>query len=330
MKGRPLVVLDDYFVKGDPFRLLQQASQQDSDSTTTNTCAPNNGYFEFDSGSPFLKELLARHSIIPENWMQTDDVRITYSHRLHRTHLAIIALLAAKYVAGLTAGPLVYSFGTLSNICLLLVLSYHVLFFVALNYRPGWFEWTAVFLSPFAWAGVWLLLIQGDNHEADLALPAEGALRVFLDRRIGPLALFMMHMFIWYSRRTVIGIAVFERKIRASSLMYWSHRVYSMLAALAIALAWKWYPCFSVCWDLYMYSTTGDLVNCKLVRLWAAERSMIGWPRMLATMLASGGTHVVWYSFISYAYHMVVWKEYLREGLAVWVVGNSAMCTKLS
>ncbi|KAJ2495429.1 Leucyl-tRNA synthetase, mitochondrial, partial [Coemansia sp. RSA 2052] len=42
-------------------------------------------------------------------------------------------------------------------------------------------------------------------------------------------------------------------------------------------------------------------------------------------MLVSGGTHVVWYSFISYAYHMVVWKEYLREGLAVWVVGNSAM-----
>ncbi|KAJ2033794.1 hypothetical protein H4S03_005420 [Coemansia sp. S3946] len=324
MKGRPLVVLDDYFVKGDPFKLLQLAS----DSTTT--CVSNSGYFEFDSGSPFLKELLARHSIIPEHWMKTDDVRITYSDRLQRSHLAIITLLAAKYVAGLTAGPLVYMFGTLSNICLLLVLSYHVLFFVALNYRPGWFEWTVVFLSPFAWAGVWLLLIQGDSHEADLALPAAGALRVFLDRRIGPLALSMMHMFIWYSRRTVIGIAVFERKIRASSFTYWSHRVYSMLAALVIALAWKWYPCFSVCWDLFTYSTTRDLVNCRIVSMWAAERAMIGWPRMLATMMVSGGTHVVWYSFISYAYHMIVWKEYLREGLAVWVVGNSAMCTKLS
>ncbi|KAJ2747996.1 hypothetical protein GGI20_000083 [Coemansia sp. BCRC 34301] len=328
MTGRPLVVLDDYFVKGDPFRLLQLASKQDCDSAAA--CEPNSGYFEFDSRCPHLKELLSRHSIIPEQWMQTDDVRITYSHRLHRTHLGIIALLAVKYVAGLTAGPLMYTFGTLSNICLLLVLTYHVLFFVALNYRPKWFELTVVFLSPFAWAGIWLLLIQGDSHEADATLPVEGALRVFLDRRIGPLALFLMHMFIWYSRRTVIGIAVFERKIRASAMTYWSHRVYSMFAALAIALAWKWYPCFSVSWDLYRYSATWDLVNCKLVRMWAAERSMIGWPRMLATMLVSGGTHVVWYSFISYAYHMVVWKEYLREGLAVWVVGNSAMCTKLS
>ncbi|KAJ2007136.1 hypothetical protein GGI04_000044 [Coemansia thaxteri] len=333
-RGHPLVVLDDYFVRGDPSKLLLKASRHDDDNDNGFTSATDSGYFEFDSGCPYLKELLSAHSIFPERWVRTDDVRIAYSSWLYRVHLLIIAIVAVKYAAGLTAGPAVYTLGTLSNICLFLVLSYHVVFFVALNYQPRWFEWTVIFYSPFAWAGIWLLLVQGDSHETASAAGSlsfsAGPLRAFLDQRVGPLALFLMHMFIWYKRRTVIGIAVFERKIRASSLTYWSHRAYSMLAALGIALVWKWYPCLSVCWDLYRYSATRDLINCRLVRLWAAERTMITWPRMVVTMLASGGTHVGWYSFISYAYHMVVWKEYLREGLAVWVIGNNAMCTKLT
>ncbi|KAJ2846396.1 Leucyl-tRNA synthetase, mitochondrial, partial [Coemansia erecta] len=205
---------------------------------------------------------------------------------------------------------------------------------------PLWFELAVVFHSPFAWASIWLLIMQGDRHETDMLDTHARAQKEYqkqqnnnqepwlitaLDRRVGPLALLLMHVFIWYTRRTVIGVAVFERKTRASLAAYWMHRMYSVLAALIIVLVWKWYPLVSAGFDLYGYSTARQMVAGKLVREWAAERPMIPWLRLLTTMLVSGGIHVVWYSFISYAYHMIVWKQYLRDGLVVWVVQDGAM-----
>ncbi|KAJ2762808.1 hypothetical protein IWQ57_005710, partial [Coemansia nantahalensis] len=69
--------------------------------------------------------------------------------------------------------------------------------------------------------------------------------------------------------------------------------------------------------------------QCRDSYGWMGRRGIVGLARLGAAMLVSGGTHALWYSFISYAYHLIVWKEYLRDGLAVWVVGDSAMCTKL-
>ncbi|KAJ1965503.1 hypothetical protein GGI12_000725 [Dipsacomyces acuminosporus] len=333
MKSRSFVVLDDYFVNDD---LLSALDSTDVDIHTSG------GYFEVASGSPFLTRFFSAKHIITGKWVRTEDVQITYSRWLYYTHLAIIALVAAKYADALSIGPLVYSLGSFSNICLLLVLSYHVLFFFSLNYRPGWFEQTVIFHSPFSWAAIWLLIINGNhgatsdtdsssigNSNTTYTSSSTGHVHYFLDRHVRADALLLMHVFVWYMRRTVIGIVVFERKIRAARFTYWSHRIYSLLAPLLVLLLWKWYPYFSVCWDLRRYSPARDLVDQKFVFEWVGERRMIGWARMAATMLISGGTHVLWYSFVSYAYHMIVWKTYLREGLAIWVVSGGAMCTKL-
>ncbi|KAI8324650.1 hypothetical protein GQ54DRAFT_54557 [Martensiomyces pterosporus] len=328
MKTRSFVILDDYFVKDD---LFSAPDRTDIDIRTLG------GYFEVASGSPFLAKFFSTKHIISEKWMRTADIQITYSRWLYYAHLAIIALVAAKYVDGLSAEPLVYSLGSFGNICLLLVLSYHVLFFFSLNYRPAWFEQTVIFHSPFAWAAIWLLILHGDHGASPTSASsgakhpgasaqllgvgtAGGAVHTFLDRRVSAAMLLLMHAFIWYMRRTVIGVVVFERKIRAASFTHWSHRFYSVLAALFISLLWKWYPYLSVCWDLYRYPAARDLVDQKFVLEWVGERHMIGWAGMVGTMLVAGGTHILWYSFISYAYHMIMWKEYLREGLAIWVV----------
>ncbi|KAJ1955540.1 hypothetical protein EC988_001824 [Linderina pennispora] len=302
MKTRPLVVLDDYFVKRNLFSQLKHS---------THDIRFLGGYFEVSSGSPFLTKFFSTEHIIAQQWMRTADTQITYSWWLYAVHLAALLLLVFAYLASLSSAPLVYSLGTLPSICLLLVVSYHVCFFLALNYKPTWFERTVIFHSPFAWAAAWLLVLCNDSA---LAVP--------------PTSLLAIHVFIWYVRRTAIGIVVFERKIRASSVLHWSHRAYSLVAPILIAWAWKWYPCLSVSWDLSGYSPTRDLLDQRVVRQWAAERE-IPTVQLLAAMAMAGGLHVVWYSFISYAYHMVVWKDYLREGLAVWVVSDGAMCTKL-
>ncbi|KAJ1850884.1 hypothetical protein LPJ73_003243 [Coemansia sp. RSA 2703] len=331
MKDRPFVILDDYFVKDE---FLSSLHQNIDPSELGMTPSDNGKYYEIDSGTPFLKHLLIHLS--SGRWIRSGDVRITYSRWLYCAHVAIIASVTAKYISGLSVGPLVQALGTLGNICLLLVLSFHLVFFVALNFRPLWFEVTVVFHSPFAWAAIWLMIIQGDRHEIDMldARPRGAAGEHWavsaLSRRVGPLGLLLMHVFIWYTRRTVIGVAVFERKTRASLAAYWMHRIYSILAALAIVLVWKWYPLMTAGFNLNEhYSGADQPMVGKLVRESAAERSMIGWLRMLATMAISGGIHVAWYSFISYAYHMIVWKQYLRDGLAVWVTQEGAMCTKL-
>ncbi|KAI7829097.1 hypothetical protein BX661DRAFT_181372 [Kickxella alabastrina] len=344
MKGAPFVILDDYFVKADLLASLQHQ---------LNTCdirirlSPNGGHIEIPQGNPFLQRLFSKsnhltHTATP--WMRTPDVRITYSRWLYYTHAAIIVSLMSKYIAGLGAGPLVYTLGTLGNLCMALVVSFHVGFYLSLNWRPRWFEKTVVFHSPFAWAAIWLLIMQGEDN-ATMAVGRQQQYRSgavggrdlwvvgALDRRIGPLGMLLMHVFVWYTRRTVIGVTVFERKTRASLAAHWTHRVCSVLAPLPILLAWKWYPLVSACCDLYGYSGARQIFSLfsgnGLVGEWAAERSMIAWRKVLGAMILGGGSHVLWYSFISYAYHMVVWRVYLREGLAVWVVRGRAMCTKL-
>ncbi|KAJ1723761.1 Transcription factor spt8 [Coemansia erecta] len=336
---RPFVILDDYFVRDE---FLSSLHQNIDTSELGITPSDNGKYFEIDSGTPFLKHLLTHLS--SGRWLRSNDVRITYSRWLYCMHVGIIASVTAKYISGLSlggggsGGSLVHALGTLGNICLLLVLSFHLVFFVALNFRPRWFEVTVVFHSPFAWAAIWLMIIQGDRHEIDVADGrARGAAGEHwavsaLSRRVGPLGLLLMHVFIWYTRRTVIGVAVFERKTRASLAAYWMHRIYSILAALFIVLVWRWYPLVTAgVFNLQeQYSAAGQATIGKLVReSAAAERGMIGWLRILATMVIAGGFHVAWYSFISYAYHMIVWKQYLRDGLAVWVTQEGAMCTKL-
>ncbi|KAJ2357937.1 hypothetical protein GGF43_001156 [Coemansia sp. RSA 2618] len=322
MKQRPLVILDDYFVKDGQLSTLLE-----SDEGVDIAWASKGDYFEIPSDSPFIKQLLSTHTAL-RRWTRTGAIQVTYSSWLYNIHLAIIAAVGARLLSGLTAAPLIYSLGTLATMCLCVVLSYHVLFFVSVNYRPAWFEQTVVFYSPFAWAAIWLLVFVGDTHETSTVavVDMDGPFRGLLDRRVGPLALLLMHVFVWYMRRTVIGVTVFERKVRASSCAHWSHRLYSVLAALAIAFVWAWYPHVASCWD--GLAQAGALER-KPPREWADERSRIGVFRLAAAMLASGGTHALWYSFISYAYHMVVWKDYLREGLAVWVVDDSVMCTKL-
>ncbi|KAJ2623366.1 hypothetical protein GGI25_002591 [Coemansia spiralis] len=141
-----------------------------------------------------------------------------------------------------------------------------------------------------------------------------------------------MHAFVWYMRRTVIGVTVFERKIRASLISYRCYRIYTVLAVPLIVLVWKWYPHVSALLESYVYLSLDNQIEDPInyFRGSAMTRVGIGGRRLVAAMLVSGGTHVLWYSFISYAYHAVVWKEYLREGLAIWVVGNGTMCTKLN
>ncbi|KAJ2549292.1 hypothetical protein EV175_004502 [Coemansia sp. RSA 1933] len=245
--------------------------------------------------------------------MRTESVKITYSWWLFYTHLCIIAAVSARYVASVTTGPAVHTLGTLSSLCLLLVSSYHIVFFVSLNYHPVWFEPTVVFHSPFAWAAIWLLVFHGEDRLAT-GHGTDHPLWRFVDRRVGPVVLLGMHMFVWYMRRTVIGVTVFERKIRASLLSYRCYRVYTALAAPLIVLAWRIYP----------YASIGGSMPAD-----HHHRVAIGRARLIATMLVSGGSHVLWYSFISYAYDLVVWKVYLREGFATWIVGDVTVCTKL-
>ncbi|KAJ2525985.1 60S ribosomal protein L3, partial [Coemansia sp. RSA 1937] len=313
---RPLVILDDYFVKdGQLSELLESNNGIDI------AWASKGDYFEIPSDNPFIKRLLSTHTTL-RRWTRTSAIQVTYSTWLYNIHLAIIAAVGARLLSGLTAAPLIYSLGTLVTICLCVVLSYHTLFFVSLNYRPVWFEHTVVYFSPFAWAAIWLLVCIGDRETSTVAVvDMDGPFRGLLDRRVGPLALLLMHIFVWYMRRTVIGITVFERKVRASAFENWSHRMYSVLAALAIVFVWRIYPYLATFWDGHV----SDMER-KPPRELADERSQIGVLRLIAAMLASGGTHAIWYSFISYAYHMVVWKEYLREGLAVWVVDDSSHC----
>ncbi|KAJ2709147.1 hypothetical protein H4R19_004400 [Coemansia spiralis] len=307
MRQRPHIVLDDFFVRdGVVAAILDQGDA---------VWAAEGDYVEVPSGSSFAARLFASTHAVLRRWVRAPAVQVTYSGWLYNTHLAVIGAVGARYVSGLMTAPLAQSVGTLANMCLLLVLSYHVAFFAALNYRPGWFERTVLFHSPFAWAAIWLLVFAGDDPRA--AGAPGGPVQSQLDRRVGPLALLLMHCFVWWMRRTVIGVTVFECRVRASPRAHWTHRLYSLLAALAIALAWKVYPYASASWDLRpslaSYAGSGEL---GLVRLGAA-------------MLVSGSTHALWYSFISYAYHLVIWKDYLRDGLAIWVVGDSAMCTKL-
>ncbi|KAJ1731067.1 hypothetical protein LPJ61_002710 [Coemansia biformis] len=330
MRRRPHVVLDDFFVKEDLLSAILGPGCTGGDTAW----AARGGYFEIPSGNPVASQLLSSTHTALQRWVRASDVQVMYSGWLYNAHLAIIAAVAARYVAGLAAAPVAESLGALSSICLLLVLSYHIAFFAALNYRPAWFEHVVIFHSPFAWAAIWLQVFAGDGQESGgVAMGpaiADGPARSQLDRHVGPLALLLMHCFIWYTRRTVIGVAVFERRIRASPNAHWTHRIYSVLAGLAIVLAWRAYPyasaCWRLCWDA-AHSGVGE--RRASLREWADERGTVGLLRLGTAMLVSGGTHALWYSFISYAYHLVVWKDYLREGLAVWVIGDSAMCTKL-
>ncbi|KAJ1783831.1 hypothetical protein LPJ59_006486 [Coemansia sp. RSA 2399] len=258
--------------------------------------------------------------------MRTESVKITYSRWLFYTHLCIIVAVCARYIASVTTGPAVHTLGTLTSLCLLLVSSYHIVFFVSLNYRPVWFEPTVVLHSPFAWAAIWLLVFHGEDRT-----PLSTAydydhhpLRRFVDRRVGPVVLLAMHVFVWYMRRTVIGVTVFERKTRASLLSYRCYRVYTALAAPLIVFVWSIYPYASVGW----HSPSGRGLGAAGLP-GGFDRVAISRSRLIATMLVSGGTHVLWYSFISYAYELVVWKVYLREGFATWIVGDVTVCTKL-
>ncbi|KAJ2520618.1 hypothetical protein H4217_001923 [Coemansia sp. RSA 1939] len=272
--------------------------------------------------------------------MRTESVKITYSRWLFYTHLSIIVAVCARYVASVTTGPAVHTLGTLSSLCLILVASYHIVFFVSLNYRPVWFEPTVVFHSPFAWAAIWLLVFHGeDRRMADAAddgadMVAVHPLRRFVDRRVGPVVLLAMHVFVWYMRRTVIGVTVFERKSRASLLSYRCYRVYTALAAPLIVIAWKLYPYAAVGWWHASSSSSssfsrGRIDTGGLFHDMPVDRVAIGRARLLVTMAVSGATHVLWYSFISYAYQVVVWKDYMREGVVIWVVGDVTVCTKL-
>ncbi|KAJ2775215.1 hypothetical protein IWQ56_000212 [Coemansia nantahalensis] len=327
MRRRPHIVLDDFFVKDS---VVAATLDQGGAAWTA-----EGDYLEVPSGSPFAGQLLASTHAVLRRWVRAPAVQVTYSGWLYNAHLAVIAAVAARYVSGLTTTPLARSLGSPANICLLLVLSYHVAFFAALNYRPAWFERTVVFHSPFAWAAIWLLVFAGDDPHA--ASGTGGPVRSQLDRRVGPLALLLMHCFVWYARRTVIGVTVFECKIRASTCAHWIHRLYSVLAALAIVLAWKTLTYASAVWDRHHAATpagggsssSSGGGQCRDSYGWMGRRGIVGLARLGAAMLVSGGTHALWYSFISYAYHLIVWKEYLRDGLAVWVVGDSAMCTKL-
>ncbi|KAJ2162634.1 hypothetical protein GGF46_000507 [Coemansia sp. RSA 552] len=317
---RPLVILDDFFVRNELVAAILQSDDADW---------AKGDFIELPASSPFARRLFsATHSAL-RRWVRTDDVQITYSSWLYYTHLLFIAAVGARLLAGLTAAPLVYSLSTLTSICLVLVLSYHVSFFLSLNYHPTWFEQASIYHSPFAWAAIWLLVFFGDDREVSTVaiVDLDGPVRSMLDRRVGPLALLLMHVFVWYMRRTVIGVTVFERKIRASLCAYWFHRLYSVLAALAIVLAWRWAPYLSTFWDR---ATLLDVPPDRTpLREWIDERSSVGLLRLAATMLVSGTTHALWYSFISYAYHMVMWRVYMREGVVVWVIGDSAMCTRL-
>ncbi|KAJ2617596.1 hypothetical protein H4S08_000237 [Coemansia sp. RSA 1365] len=328
MQRQPLVILDDYFVKEGLLSALLQSDAANLDIPW----AAKGDYFEIPSGDPFIKELFSSTHTALRQWTRTDDVRITYSSWLYNIHLGIVATVAARFIAGITSAPLVQSLGAMSNICLSLILSYHMVFFVALNYQPIWFEKTVIFHSPFAWAAIWLLVFFGDSQEtsgAAAAVAFPSPIRGLLDRRVGPLALLLMHVFVWYMRRTVIGIAVFERKIRAASWAHWFHRIYSVLAALFIVLAWRCYPYVFAYWGRHTLLAGDNVAGQKMLREWLDDREEISILRLIATMMVSGGIHALWYSFISYAYHMVMWREYMREGLAVWAVGDSVMCTKL-
>ncbi|KAJ2783462.1 hypothetical protein H4R18_001671 [Coemansia javaensis] len=320
MGRRPLVILDDFFVKDDVVSAIARGGQ----------LGVGGDCLEMPSENPFVKRLLSSTHVALRHWVRSDDVRVTYSGWLYNAHLAIIAAVAARYAAGLAGAPLAHSLGTLASICLAVVLGFHVLFFVSLNFRPAWFGHAVFFHSPFAWAAAWLLVFVGDGDGVSgVAVAGRGPVRSALDRRVGPAALLLMHVFVWYTRRTVIGIAVFERKICASAYLYWTHRLYSVAAALVIVLVWKAYPYAPACWYLYRGAGLAESGARGLLRDWTDERGMVGLLRLGAAMLVSGGTHAMWYSFISYAYHMVVWRERLRDGLAVWVVGDRAMCTRL-
>ncbi|KAJ1837427.1 Transcription factor spt8, partial [Coemansia sp. RSA 486] len=106
MKGRPFVILDDYFVKDEFLASLHQ----NVDITELGIKQASNGkYYEISEGTPFLKRLFSHKHIASGHWVRADDVRITYSRWLYCVHMGMIFSVAAKYIAGLAVGPLVYT-----------------------------------------------------------------------------------------------------------------------------------------------------------------------------------------------------------------------------
>ncbi|KAJ2106450.1 hypothetical protein GGF48_006143, partial [Coemansia sp. RSA 921] len=107
MKKRPLVILDDYFVKdGQLSELLESNNGIDI------AWASKGDYFEIPSDNPFIKRLLSTHTTL-RRWTRTSAIQVTYSTWLYNIHLAIIAAVGARLLSGLTAAPLIYSLGTL-------------------------------------------------------------------------------------------------------------------------------------------------------------------------------------------------------------------------
>lgn len=252
--GGPYVVLDDYLISHYDLATLLQHSP----------------------ANLLLSQLLSQDHFLADRISRAEDIQVTYSGWLYYLHIASIVMCVCRY-----------STEADSMFLLLLVLGYHLGFFLSLNYFPRFFSTVAIWLSPMAWAAACILAAMCREVDSYYEL-------------------LVLHAGVSYARRVATGVIVFEQRIRRSRLHYWTCRLYSLLSGLLIVVVCRWSPFLS---DRFLDGMSGSQV--------------------LAAVVMAGATHIAWYSLISYAYHMVVWQEHMRDGVAIWVVRHGTVCAKL-
>ncbi|KAJ1969221.1 hypothetical protein IWQ62_000766 [Dispira parvispora] len=302
-----------------------------------------------------------------EYWVKGANVKVTYTRCQLLVHLVVILVSALQYALCLERQPLWYSFGTLPSFCSGFVLLHHTLVLVTCLWIPRLVQFVTIFGTPFAYGCLWIntwfglpSLKLAYPHSPPAKLPewadtsiastlslsprsagwtttqwpsqttaddfTSGTIREWALNQWVPFALWWL---LWVLRRNMHGIVIFQRSTQCSYLVCWIYRLYCLLCPSLVIVLWQWYPVLLATWNVRSYNTQDSLttVMAHKIHLTPSGPNVV---YMALVGVVAGISHITWYSFLSFSYHSVYWKTYLREGIVVWICGPQTVASKLT
>ncbi|KAJ1655454.1 hypothetical protein IWQ61_004806 [Dispira simplex] len=183
-----------------------------------------------------------------------------------------------------------------------------------------WFTGWTTYLTQ------WLFQATAGDLNSRAWMPSPGTMWEWALNQWVPFALWWL---LWVLRRNLHGIVIFQQSTQCSYLVCWIYRLYCLFCPCLVIVLWQWYPVLLATWNVRSYNTEDSLttVMTHKIHLTPSGPNVV---YMALVGMAAGISHITWYSFLSFSYHSVYWKTYLREGIVVWLCGPQTVASKLT
>ncbi|KAJ1985203.1 hypothetical protein H4R34_000162 [Dimargaris verticillata] len=258
------------------------------------------------------------------HWVQGAHIPIQYTPVQRILHACALAVTVLQYGRLLTAVPTAYTLRTLSSLCLAVVALHHMGSLVTFGLLPRLHQPFLIYFTPSAYGCLWLFVWFSPQEATALVnhFASNAAVRqqVWSANPTGwsswssRWSVFALWWVLWVIRRHTYGVVFFQRASQCHPWQRWAYRLYCLICPALLVTAWQWYPYLLARWEPPL--------------TWRPLQPSL-WHTGLVGGLA-GVSHWMWYSFLSFSYRSILWKTYLREGVAIWRSGAQTVVSRLT